>query len=200
MGYAPWTFSVSRDKTGTDSLDIGDIHLVPRGTTLEEVAVTGRKNVISQEIGKIVYDVRTDPENQSQNLFEMPRKVPMISVSAEDDILMAGKANFKVLIDGKTSALTAGKPSDIFRTIPARLIRKIEVISQPPAKYEGEGLGGVLNVVMDQKLVYGCLGGIMGRKCHLYCWMKWRNCSRTVFLGTEHIHSVDQTLFLHIIV
>jgi len=160
MGYAPGTFSVSGDKTGADSLDIGDIGLAPRGTTLEEVAVTGRKNPISQEIGKIVYDVRADPESQSQNLFEMLRKVPMMSVSAEDDILMSGKGNFKVLIDGKTSALTVGRPSDIFKTIPARLVRKIEVITQPPAKYDGEGLGGVLNVVMDQKLVHGYLGGI----------------------------------------
>jgi len=160
MGYAPRTFSVSADKTGADSLDIGDIHLVPRGTTLEEVAVTGKKNLISQEIGKIVYDVQADPENQSQNLFEMLRKVPMMSVTAEDDLLMSGKGNFKVLIDGKTSALTVGRPSDIFKTIPARLVRKIEVITQPPAKYDSEGLGGILNVVMDQKLVYGYLGGI----------------------------------------
>jgi outer membrane receptor protein involved in Fe transport len=93
-------------------------------------------------------------------MFEMLRKVPLISISTENEIIMAGKGNFKVLINGRTSALTVGKPSDIFKSLPARLVQRIEVITQPSAKYDGEGVGGIINVIMDQKLIQGYLGGL----------------------------------------
>ncbi|WP_140938478.1 hypothetical protein [Sphingobacterium lumbrici] len=160
MGYAVKKVKISKQELNRDSLKIGNIYLQSQEIKLQEVTVTGKQNLISQEIGKIIYNVQGDPENQFQNMFDMLRKVPLISMSAEDDILMAGKANFKVLINGKTSALTVGKPSEIFRTIPAKLVQRIEVITQPPAKYDGEGIGGIINVIMNQKLIQGYLGGI----------------------------------------
>ncbi|AMP98048.1 hypothetical protein AY601_1121 [Pedobacter cryoconitis] len=160
LGFLSKTIKISNQQVAGDSLNIGDVFLHAIEKVLQEVVITERKKLITQEIGKIIYNVQGDPESRSQNMFEMLRKVPLISVSAEDEIIMAGKGNFKVLINGRTSALTVGKPSDIFKSLPARLVQRIEVITQPPAKYDGEGIGGIINVIMDQKLIYGYLGGL----------------------------------------
>jgi hypothetical protein len=166
MGFSSKIIKISTEQLSADTLNIGDIFLSFNEHVLHEVVISERKKLITQEIGKITYNVQVDPESQSQNMLDMLRKVPLISLTADDEIMMAGKGNFKVLINGRTSALTVGKPRDIFKSLPARLVQRIEVITQPAAKYDGEGIGGIINVIMNQKLIQGYLGGVnlgMGR-------------------------------------
>src|SRR6202012_3153379 len=77
------------------------------------------------------------------------------SVDANDNIKLRGSGDYKILINGKESALMARNPSDILKAMPASNIVKIEVITTPPAKYDAEGLAGIINIITTKKTDQG---------------------------------------------
>ncbi len=145
------------------SVDLGAISLKPSGKSLNEVTVTAIKPVIKRDLDGITYDVSADPETPTLNALDMMRKVPLLSVDASDNIRLKGKGNFKILINGKESALMAKNPSDVLRTMPATNIERIEVITTPPAKYDAEGIAGIINIITKRKLSEGYNIGLNGR-------------------------------------
>ena len=80
-----------------------------------------------------------------------------------DNIKLKGKGNYKILINGKESALMAKNPSDVLRSMPATNIERIEVITTPPAKYDAEGLAGIINIITKKKMDEGYNIGLNGR-------------------------------------
>ena len=110
---------------------------------------------MKQEVDRISYDVQADPESKALTALDMMRKVPLLTVDAEDNIKLKGSANYKILINGKESALVAKSPSDVLRAMPATNIEKIEVITTPPAKYDAEGLSGIINIITKRNADQG---------------------------------------------
>lgn len=127
--------------------ELGDIVLVPDDETLEEVVVIAKKKLVESDGATLTYNVEDDPESQTNNTIEMLRKVPMVTVDAEDNIKVNGSSNFKILINGKEDPMLSGDVSTILKSMPAATIKKIEVITEPGAKYDAEGTGGILNIV-----------------------------------------------------
>jgi hypothetical protein len=150
-------------KTTGTLTDLGNILLSPASKQLKEVSVSYTKPLMKQEIDRISYDVAADPETPVLSALDMMRKVPLLSVDASDNILLKGDGNYKILINGKESALMAKSPSDILKSMPATNIEKIEVITTPPAKYDAEGLSGIINIITKQKLPGGYNIGVNGR-------------------------------------
>ncbi len=140
--------------------DVGKIALAVAGKQLNEVAITAVKPIIKQEVDRISYDVQTDPENKVMTVLDMLRKVPMVSVDATDNIKLKGSGDYKILINGKESTLIAKNPSDVFKAMPASNIQKIEVITTPPAKYDAEGLAGIINIITKKNADNGYNGSI----------------------------------------
>jgi len=128
-------------------VDVKNILLSPSTGQLKEVSIVEAKPLIKQEVDRIGYDVQADPEAKAQSVLDMMRKVPMLSVDANDNIQLKGNSNYKILINGKESALMAKNPSDVLKSMPATNIEKIEVITTPPAKYDAEGLAGIINII-----------------------------------------------------
>ncbi|MEP6949665.1 MAG: outer membrane beta-barrel family protein [Ginsengibacter sp.] len=159
-GYLNRTISVTG---GGSKVNIGKIILSPSGKQLKEVTVTGVRPVIKREIDGISYDVTADPESVALNVLDMMRKVPLLSVDASDNIKLKGSGNYKILINGKESALVAKNPSDVLKAMPATNIEKIEVITTPPAKYDAEGLAGIINIITKKNIGQGYNVGINGR-------------------------------------
>ncbi|MGZ3873101.1 MAG: outer membrane beta-barrel family protein, partial [Mucilaginibacter sp.] len=83
-------------------------------------------------------------------------------------IQLKGEGNYKILINGKPSSLVAHNPSDVFKSMPASSIQKIEVITTPPAKYDAEGLAGIINIITNKKIDQGYNGSINMRYNSLY--------------------------------
>lgn len=137
--------------------------LVSTSNQLTEVAVTATRPVIKQEVDRISYDVQSDAESKVLTVLDMLRKVPMVSVDATDNIKLKGTGNYKILINGKESSLIAKNPSDVFKSMPATNILKIEVITTPPAKYDAEGLSGIINIITKKNIDQGYSGGINAR-------------------------------------
>ena len=129
---------------------IGDsthiIMLKPRINLLQEVIVTS--SLIRQDIDKITYNVAGDPESKFLTLFEFIPKLPFISLSPDDNPLFKGKSNFIVLLNGRRSSIFSNKTlRESLKAIPAANISKIEIITDPPPRYENEGYICVINIV-----------------------------------------------------
>ena len=138
----------------TDSepdLNLGDIYLAQDGETLSEVVVTARKKLVQSDGATLTYNVEEDPEATINSTIEMLRKVPMVTVDADDNIKINGDSNFKILINGKEDPMLSGDIKTILKAMPAATIKKIEVITEPGAKYDAEGTGGILNIVTTGK-------------------------------------------------
>lgn len=128
-------------------VNLGKILLRPSNQQLKDVAIVAARPLMKQEVDRISYDVAADPEGKSLTALDMMRKVPLLTVDASDNIQLKGSGNYKILINGKESALLAKNPSDVLRSMPATNIVKIEVITTPPAKYDAEGLAGIINII-----------------------------------------------------
>jgi hypothetical protein len=160
IGYRPKTILVAG---GRPVADLGKILLAASSKQLNEVAVTADRPVLTKEIDRVSYDVQADPESKSNDALEMLRKVPMITVDGNDIIQLKGSTSFQIFINGKPSALMVNNPSDVLKAIPAATIKKIEVITVPPSKYDGEGLAGIINIITLEKHEEGINGSIFGR-------------------------------------
>jgi len=138
-------------------LNLGKINMSASDAKLSEVTVLANKPLVKVDLDKITYDTKSDPESQSSTVLEMLKKVPMVTVDGEDKIQVKGSSNFKVYMNGKPSNMMSNNPSQVLKSIPASSIKNIEIITEPGAKYDAEGLGGIINIVTDRSL-----NGFMG--------------------------------------
>ncbi|WP_374949562.1 TonB-dependent receptor domain-containing protein [Mucilaginibacter sp.] len=157
VGYRTKVLNIDGKKI-TD--DLGKINLAPASKQLNEVSVVAARPLMKQEVDRISYDVLADPESKSLTALDMLRKVPLLSVDANDAIKLRGSGNYKILLNGKESALMARNPADILKAMPGTNIVKIEVITTPPAKYDAEGLAGIINIITAKNADQGYNGSI----------------------------------------
>jgi hypothetical protein len=129
------------------AIELGHIRLLPVSGKLKEVTVTAARPLLKREVDRLSYDVQADPDNKTFNTLDMLRKVPLLSVDGYEKIRLKGSASFKILVNGKESPMTAHNPEEALRSMPAISVERIEVITTPPAKYDGEGLAGIINII-----------------------------------------------------
>jgi len=199
VGYVSKEFNLPPATTGKSVIELGLILLVPQSGQLKEVSIKSTKPFVKQEIDRLSYDVQADPESKANDAFEMLRKVPMISIDASDNIQLNGSTSYQIFINGKPSALLASDPSDVLKAIPAATIQRIEVITTPPAKYDGEGLAGIINIITVQKKDDGFNGSQFGRynntwgeRGSITIAAKEDKLGVNVFLGAGHQGMVNQ--------
>jgi len=125
-----------------------------------EVTVTAQKPLVKMEADKIIFSMEADPEAQTTNSLEMLRKVPLISVDAEENITLNGQSNFKVLVNGKSSNMMSKNFKEVLKSLPANTIKDIEVITNPSSKYDAEGVGGIINIITTKKTINGYNGSV----------------------------------------
>ncbi len=135
--------------------DLGTIKLKSVDKELGEVEVNAVKSLVRTEADKIVYNAQSDPDAASNSTLEILRKVPMLSVDGDDNIRLNGSTSFKVLINGKESVMTKDNASTFLKGLPASAVQEIEVIKSPGAKYDAEGVGGIINIITKQKSLEG---------------------------------------------
>ncbi|WP_295767380.1 TonB-dependent receptor [uncultured Mucilaginibacter sp.] len=178
VGYGTKNINIGTPKTTTD---LGKLYMSPVSNQLGEVSVTMVKPLMKREVDRIAYDVQADPESKVLTVLDLMRKVPLLSVDASDQIKLQGNTNYKILINGKESALIARNPGDIFKSMPASNIQKIEVITTPPAKYDAEGIAGIINIITKKDIEQGYNGSVNARYSNL--WGPGVNVNLTVKKG-----------------
>ena len=132
---------------GLEILDLGEILVQDDASTIDAATVQSMRTLVKLDVGKLTYKVEEDPDSKAGTVLDMLRKVPMVTVDGQDNITVNGSSNFKVYVDGKPNQMLSSNPSQVFKVMPASAIKDIEVITNPGAKYDAEGTGGVLNLV-----------------------------------------------------
>lgn len=146
---------------GKNELNLGKLFMNDDTQKLGEVTVTAQKPLVKVEIDKLTYSLEDDPEAQTNNTLDMLRKVPMITVDGEDKIQLKGSSNYKIYMNGKPSNLLSGEnASDVLKGMPASSIKNIEVITDPGAKYDAEGVGGIINIITTKNALQGYTGNV----------------------------------------
>lgn len=118
---------------------------------LQELVVTADAPMVKVEGNTISYDVEQDPSSDGQSVLDMLRKVPLVSVDGQDNITLKGEGNYKIYVNGRPDPTLSANASTILKAMPASAVSKVEVISDPGAKYDAEGTGGIINLVTERK-------------------------------------------------
>ncbi|MBX3240749.1 MAG: TonB-dependent receptor [Chitinophagaceae bacterium] len=132
---------------GQTELALGDMILKTSSETLSEVTVVSRKRIIEVRPGMIVYNAENDLSNKGGTAVDVLRKAPVLNVDAQGNVSMRGSSNLKILVNGKYSGQMARSAADALNMMPAEIIRSVEVITTPSAKYDAEGAAGIINII-----------------------------------------------------
>jgi outer membrane receptor protein involved in Fe transport len=141
----------------TGPLNLGTVRLMPDATQLGEVTVTGERAAISLQLDKKVFEVGKDILSQNGSANEVLNGVPSVAVSATGGVSLRGNPNVTVLVNGRRSGLTQNNALD---QIPADQIERVEVITNPSARYDAAGSAGIINVVLKKNKKGGLSGQI----------------------------------------
>lgn len=138
------TFQVSEAQK---QADLGRIFISESAEMLKGVEVVAQKPLVKAEIDKVTYSIEDDPDSKTNSTLEMLRKVPLVTVDGEDKIQVNGSSSFKVHVNGKPNNMMSNNPTEVLKSLPANSVKRIEVITDPGAKYDAEGVGGILNII-----------------------------------------------------
>lgn len=147
-----------RVTTQSDSLT------VPRDSVawnkeLGDVTVVAQRQLIKQKIDRIGYEVQADQESKTKTVLDMLRKVPMVAVDGQDNITVKGNSNFRVYRNGHLDPNLTKNAKTVFKSMPASMVKRIEVITDPGAREDAEGVDAILNIVMmDGSKMKGMMG------------------------------------------
>lgn len=134
-------------KAGEKVIDLGNLYTADATNELKGVEVVAQKPLVKVDVDKLEYNIEDDPDSKTNSVLEMLRKVPLVTVDGEDKIQVNGSSSFKVHVNGKPNNMMSNNPTEVLKSMPANTIKNIEVITSPGAKYDAEGVGGILNIV-----------------------------------------------------
>lgn len=160
IGYDSFDFDSVSISDNKPNVDLGRIIIAPSSILLGEATVEAEKQLIEFKIDKLVYNAEKDITSKGGNATDVLRKVPMVQVDLEGNVMLQGTMNVKVLINNKPSSITAGSVADAMKMIPADEIDKVEVITSPGARYDAEGTGGIINIITKKNNLQGWSGMI----------------------------------------
>jgi outer membrane receptor protein involved in Fe transport len=171
LEVAPGTYDVLIESIGyeamkmanqsfTTSINLGTISVKESNQTLNEVVVKGQKASMELNLDKRIFNVGTDLANKGATASEILGNLPSIQVDPEGAIKLRGSENVRILIDGKPSTLAGINGSSGLQSLQGNLIDKVEIITNPSARYEAEGMAGIINIVLKKNQNQGFNGAI----------------------------------------
>lgn len=122
-------------------------YLQPATRQLQAVTVAGQKPLLEIKDDRLVYNVEQDLGKDALSAAEMLRRVPLVTVDPDGSIQLKGSSSFKVLLNGRSTSVLAQNPAEALRSFPASVIKSIEVITEPSARYDAEGAAGIINII-----------------------------------------------------
>lgn len=154
LGYNSLTIPI--EITGkNDDKDLGVIRMGFNTKMLAEVTVEGQRALIEEKVDRTVYNAEKDQTNRGGDATDVLKKVPMLSVDLDGNPSLRGSTNIKVLINNKPSTILASSIADALKQIPADMIKTVEVITSPSARYDAEGSAGIINIVTKKNTLQG---------------------------------------------
>ena len=169
---------------------IGEVPLKISSVNLDAVEVIGDESQFIQTVDKQIFKVGKNLTAAGGTGFDLLRKVPTVDVNIDGEVSIAGDANVTILIDGKRSGLTGSNRRGVVDNIQVAMVEKVEVITNPSAKYDPDGVGGIINIVLKRGAFEGLNGSISTmvgeyEKRNLAGNVNYRTDNWNVFAGTS---------------
>lgn len=139
-------------------IDMPEVTLTEDSKMLEEVVVTGVRGQMRFDLDRRVFNVDASVLSAGQSASELLEAIPSVEVDQDGEVSLRGNSSVTVWINGKESGLTADNRAQILEQIPGESIERIEVITNPSAKYSPEGTAGIINIVLNQDRRGGYFG------------------------------------------
>ncbi len=145
-------------KKGNLNIDLGMIKLNGDAETLAQVEVRAEKSQMTISLDKRVFNVGKDLASAGGTAEDILDNVPSLSVDVEGNVSLRGTGGVRILVDGKPSSLVSADNPNGLRSIQASMIDRVEVITNPSARYEAEGMAGIINIVLKKNQTKGLNG------------------------------------------
>ncbi|MEK6480234.1 TonB-dependent receptor [Catalinimonas sp. 4WD22] len=158
MGYAAKRLNDLTLKAGQGPMNLGEIPIEAQSTDLEEVIVEGEKDLVELALDKKVFNVSQDPINAGRTAADILGNLPSITVDGEGNVSLRGSNNVQILIDGKPSGLLSFDGAEGLRQLQGGLVDNVEIITNPSARYQAEGMAGIINIVLKKEQSEGING------------------------------------------
>lgn len=148
------------EQTFRSSTDLGTVKLELDVAQLEGVEVIAEKTTVEIRLDKKIYNVGKDLTVSGGTVSDVLDNVPSVSVDVEGNVQLRGNDDVRILIDGKPSAITGLNSTEALQQLPAESIEKVEVITSPSARYDAEGSGGIINIILRRSKLRGMNGAL----------------------------------------
>ena len=160
MGYSKKKSALIQLSSQKPIAQLGKISLSPSQVTLKDVEITARQDFMTNSIDKKEYNVEKNITAAGGSANDLLNTIPSVSVDMDGNVSLRGNSNVTVLVDGKPSALTGASRSAMLAQIPGSSIKSIEVITNPSARYDPDGMSGIINIVTKKNKKAGINGGV----------------------------------------
>lgn len=158
IGYGPFKTTAIRLTPDNTPLDLGVIQLTSASKTLEEVYIQAEKSSMELALDKKIFNVGKDLANAGGTAADILSNIPSVAVDVEGNVSLRGSNSVRILIDGKPSGLVSIKGGSGLQQLQGSMIEKVEIITNPSARYEAEGMGGIINIVLKKERKEGFNG------------------------------------------
>ncbi|PKV49964.1 outer membrane receptor for ferrienterochelin and colicin [Aquimarina sp. MAR_2010_214] len=156
IGYKTYSQPIEISRKNKD-INVGSILLEEEAESLDDVTIVAERTTIEQKIDRKVINVGKDLTTTGGTAAEIMNNIPSVNVDQDGNIALRGNQNVRILIDGKPTNIDA---TQLLKQIPSTSIKKIELITNPSAKYNPEGMSGIINIVLHKNSNIGFNGNI----------------------------------------
>lgn len=160
LGYHLKNSEVFTISDNDKEINTGIIKLSPLSELLNEVVVVAKRPLINMEPGKVVMNVAENATSQTDNVYDLLRKFPGISIDNNDNISLNGKSGIMVMVDDRPTYMTGESLANYLKSMPSNVVDKIEALDNPSSKYDAEGVSGILNIKTLRKMERGFTGSV----------------------------------------
>ena len=150
IGYETFKTEVFEFSSEKESYDLGTIKMSMSAAALDEIIVTAEKSSMEFSLDKRVFNVGKDLGNAGGSAADLLNNIPSVLVDVEGNVKLRGSSNVRLLIDGKPSGLVSFEGANGLQQLQGSLIEKVEIITNPSARYEAEGMSGIINIILKK--------------------------------------------------
>jgi len=148
-------------KPNASTINLGKIKIEPNAEQLETVEVVAEKNLQQNTLEKKVFNVSKDLTSETSSVTEVLNNLPSVDIDMDGNVTLRGNSNVRVLIDGRPSSIMGGDLATILEQFPANTVESIEVITNPSAKYDADGMAGIINIKLKKEKRKGTNGSVL---------------------------------------